>query len=381
LIVEVIAVGTELLIGQIVNSNVAHIGRRLAEEGFDAHHQVTVGDNLARVSDAITAALARADAVILTGGVGPTQDDLTREAICAATGRGMRRDEAHAERIHQRALTRRGVVAESALRMADYPDGAEALPNTEGVALGVALLHEGRWIFAVPGVPREMKAMLDVEVMPRLRMAAGEAAIIKSRVLHTWGYGESQVAEILDDLYQATNPSIAFLISDMEVKVRITAKADSEAAAEALIAPLEAEVRRRLAEVVFATDDETILDVLGHRLAGRTMAVIEVGTGGVVTQRLAAVAGFEGGSTLPAGADALDLARLARTGFGAEVGLGISELRIVEDAGEQATELTFAVVTPGGEGAETMRFFGVGERARSYAVIAALHLLHRSLAG
>jgi len=378
-IVEIIAVGTELLIGQIINSNVAHIGRRLADEGFDAHFQVTVGDNLERLSGAITTALGRADAVILTGGVGPTQDDLTREAICHATGRGMRRDEGHARRIHERIMARRGVVADSALRMADYPDGSDPLPNTQGVALGVALRHGGKWICAVPGVPREMMAMVDLEVMPRLRTAAGKAAVIKSRVLHTWGYGESQVAEILDDLYEATNPSIAFLISDMEVKVRITAKADDDASVDALIAPIEAEVRRRLGGVVFATDDETILDVIGTALGGRTVGVCEVATDGLVSHRLSAVGGFAGGTVLPAGDDAEALADRAMAAFGADIGVGVSGAVVVDDTGEQASEITFAIAGPSGSQSSTMRFFGTGERARSYAVIAALHVLRKAL--
>lgn len=379
MIVEVIAVGTELLIGQIINSNAAHIGQRLADEGFDAHHQVTVGDNLGRLSEAITTALQRADAVILTGGVGPTQDDLTREAICAATGRTMRRDEAHAGRIHDRIMARRGSVADSVLRMADYPDGAEPLPNTQGVALGVALNHEGQWIFAVPGVPREMTAMVDREVMPRLRLAAGKAAVIRSRVLHTWGFGESQVAEMLDDLYESTNPSIAFLISDMEVKVRITAKAEHEESVEALIGPVETEVRKRLGDVVFATDAETNLDVISRLLDGRRVGVHEVATAGMVTHRLSGITGFAGGTTTVSGPDATDLARQAAAAFAVDVGLGVSEARVVEDSGEEATEVTFAVVTRDGDTTRDMRFFGTGERARSYAVIAALHVLRQAL--
>jgi nicotinamide-nucleotide amidase len=379
MIVEVIAVGTELLIGQIINSNVAYIGQRLADEGFDAHHQVTVGDNLDRLSSAITTALGRADAVVLTGGVGPTQDDLTREAICAATGRAMLRDEEHARKIHERIMARRGVVPDSVLRMADYPEGAEPLPNTQGVALGVALLHEGKWICAVPGVPREMTAMVDLEVMPRLRTAAGKAAIIRSRVLHTWGYGESQIAEILDDLYETTNPSIAFLISDMEVKVRITAKADDAESVEALVAPVEAEVRRRLSDVVFATDEETNLDVVARLLDGRSVGVVEVATDGLVTHRLTAVPGFSGGTTMAEGEDALELAKRARSDFSADVGLGVSSPRVKDDAGDTATELTIAVVTDDHDEIREMRFFGVGERARSYAVIAALHVLRQSI--
>jgi len=258
LIVEVIAVGTELLIGQIINSNGAYIGSRLAEEGFDAHFQVVVGDNLGRMVSAIELALDRADAVLLTGGIGPTQDDLTREALCRVGGREMTRDERHAAWIEDRIRSQRGTVNPTVLRMADVPEGAEGLPNANGVALGVAMEHHGKWLFAVPGVPVEMKTMLDEQVIPRLRSLTGDHTVLRSRVLRTWGMGESQVAELLDDLFVATNPSVAFLISDMEVKVRITAKAADEAGAEALIAPIDHEVRTRLGDAVFAVDEETV---------------------------------------------------------------------------------------------------------------------------
>jgi nicotinamide-nucleotide amidase len=289
----------------------------------------------------------------------------------------MLRDEVHAERIRQRILSRRGSVAESVLRMAEYPETSEPLPNSQGVALGVAMRHRNRWIFAAPGVPREMKAMVDDEVMPRLRRSASKAAVIRSRVLHTWGLGESQVAEMLDDLYAATNPSIAFLIADMEVRVRITAKADTAEAAEALIEPVEGKVRDRLGDIVFATDDETVLDVLEVRLAERgwTVAVHEHGTDGLVLHRLGSLAQFVGGALVRTSSSADVMAEAARAGFAADVGLGISAPRVVDDAGDFATELDVAIHTPEGSTVETMRFFGTGERARAYAVIAAVHRL------
>ncbi|MDH5615939.1 MAG: competence/damage-inducible protein A, partial [Acidimicrobiia bacterium] len=190
MIVEVIAVGTELLLGQIVNSNVAVIGRRLAEEGFDAHFQVTVGDNLARLTDTIRTAAVRSDAVILTGGIGPTQDDLTREAICEVAGRRMVRNEEYANVIRERIMAARGVMPENNLRQADHPEGAEQLPNANGMALGISLEHEGTWLFAVPGVPSEMRVMIEDQVLPRLRRAAGGPTVLVSRVLKTWGWGE-----------------------------------------------------------------------------------------------------------------------------------------------------------------------------------------------
>jgi nicotinamide-nucleotide amidase len=381
MIVEVLSVGTELLIGQIINTNAAWIGSRLTDEGFDVNHHVTVGDNLARLSEAIATAMRRADAVIMTGGIGPTQDDLTREAICLATGRSMDRDDAYANLIRERIMARRGSIVPSVLRMAEYPLGATKLPNSQGVALGIALEHDGRQIFAVPGVPREMKAMIDGGVMPRLRAFAGKAAVIRSRVLHTWGHGESQIADLLHDLYTSTNPSIAFLISDMEVKVRMTAKADTPEEADALISPMENEIRRRLADVVFATDDETVTDVIRRTLVDRdwTLAVAENATDGLVAHRLGGLDRFAGGMLLRDGSDADQLAARAIEQFRSDVGVGVSPPRPVDDSGDMATEVTFAISTPTANTIESMRFFGTGERARSYAVIAAVHHLRIAL--
>ncbi len=384
MIVEVIAVGTELLIGQIVNTNGATIGERLAAEGFDAHHQVVVGDNLGRLTEAIRTAVTRADAVILTGGIGPTQDDMTREAICEVTGRAMVRDAEHAERIRRRITARRGSVADNVFRMADHPEGAEPLPNSQGVALGVALEHEGTLIFAVPGVPREMLALLDEEIMPRLRAASGEPAVLRNRVLRTWGFGESQIAELLDDLYVTVNPSVAFLISDMEVKVRISAKAEDADAAERLIAPVESVVRERLGSAVFASDDETVFDVVSGlaRQHGWSISVGEAGTTGSVGAALAANGGDTfAGSICARHGTAADLAASAMSMFGSEVAIGIGDADVVEDSGQTASVIEFSVVTPDGTRKRSMRFFGVGERATAYARIAALHLLRLALAG
>lgn len=386
MIVEVIAVGTELLIGQIVNSNAATIGARLADEGFDAHHQVTVGDNLERLADAIRTAVGRADAVILTGGIGPTQDDLTREAICLVTGREMSRDAEHAERIRRRVMETRGVVVDNVLRMADHPEGAATLPNINGVALGIAAEHEGVPIFAVPGVPREMSAMLDDQVLPRLRARAGEPTVLVSRVLHTWGHGESTVADMLDDLYAGTNPSIAFLIKEMEVRIRITAKAGTREEAESLIRPIETEVRSRLGPAVFATDGETNLDVLAGLLTTRgwTVATCEATTCGELAAGIAAAHPevLAGGLVLGANQDSAEaLATRATSDLGADVGVGVAAPIEDDDGGRSSTSVRVAVVTPEGTRGRTLRLLGSGERARAYAVFGAGHLARLAVSG
>jgi nicotinamide-nucleotide amidase len=389
-IVEVIAVGTELLIGQIVNSNAAHIGAGLAAEGFDAHYQVTVGDNIERLATAIREGLARSDAVVLTGGIGPTQDDQTRDAICAVLGVDMARDEAHADHIRDRLLKARGYVAETTLRMADYPEGSEPLPNGKGVALGVAAEHEGKLIFAMPGVPTEMTVMFEEQVLPRLRAASGEPAILKSRLLRTWGYGESQVSEMLDDLYETTNPSVAFLITASEVKIRISAKAEDEAVADAMIAGIESVVRERLGDAVFGADDETIDTLVAGLLAKKrwTVATVETSTLGMLATRLATAIGdgvsFAGGAVVPRIDGVSDVRRraLGLLDDGAEADVVVAVSEVVGDGhGSGSRRVGVAVRTPDGEAARTIALLGDDERARRFTVPGAMHAVRLAVSG
>lgn len=377
MIVEVVSVGTELLLGQIVNSNAAFIGRRLAEDGFDVNHQVSVGDNLGRLTEVLRTAATRADAVIITGGIGPTQDDLTRDAMCAVAGREMKRDEKHAEWIVSRVRAQGREPAPNVVRMADIPDGAEALPNANGVALGVAMEHEGTWLFAVPGVPVEMATMLEEQVLPRLRVAAGEPATLFSRVLKCWGRGESDIAEMLDDLFATANPSVAFLISDMEVKVRISAKAADEREAVALIAPIEAQVRSRLGDTVFATDDETVDGILVAGLAARgwTVATIEQATLGQVGGRL--VRATEGSdmfaATVVPGSGTRGLTPRA------DVTLEVGAIGVRSDARHPTRPVQMTVRTPVTTLERVFEFGGDDERVRTFATIAGLHLIRLAL--
>jgi nicotinamide-nucleotide amidase len=377
LIVEVIAVGTELLIGQIVNSNAASIGARLADEGIDAHFQVTVGDNLPRMITAIEQALSRSDAVLITGGIGPTQDDLTREAICRVADRPMTRDRAHAAWIEERIRAQTGALNPTVLRMADLPEGAEALPNVNGVALGLALEVGGKWVFAVPGVPVEMTAMVDGQVLPRLRALGGEPSVLRSRTLRIWGMGESRIAEMLDDLFGSTNPSIAFLIHDMEVNVRITAKGDGAAEAEALIRPMEDAVRARLGDLVFGVDEETVEALISADLANRgwTLATVERATLGRVGARIAETEGpgrVFAATAVPGGSD------LAAPEADVLVTVGT-----IGAKGQEGPPLTrpvmITVSTPERSMSRTFDLGGDDERVRSFATIAALHMIRLAL--
>lgn len=405
MIVEVVAVGTELLLGQVVNSNAATIGARLAEAGLDAHFQQTVGDNLERMVSAIRLAIGRSDAVIITGGIGPTQDDITREAICAATGRTMLHSDDYADRLRRRWEELGRVLPISNLRQADYPEGAEMLENPKGTAPGLALEHEGTWLFAVPGVPQEMIHLLDVEIIPRLRSSAGLDRVVRSRIIRSWGLPESKVGEMLDDLFQSgTNPSIAFLASAGEIKVRITAAGAAGPEVDALIAPVESVVRERLGSAVFGADDQTIETVLHELLRSRswTIGTAESATAGLVAARLTSLPGasevFRGGivayatdlkrdlldvleTEVVTEAAAIEMALGARTRLGCDVAVAVTGSAGPEAQEQPTGTMIMAVATPEGVMARTFRLPGDRERVRTYAATAALHLTRLAVAG
>ncbi|WP_419929190.1 competence/damage-inducible protein A [Candidatus Poriferisocius sp.] len=303
---EVIAVGTELLLGQIVDTNSSWIGEQLALAGIDSHHQVKVGDNFDRMQAVLNQALERSDSVIMCGGLGPTQDDITRDVIAAALGVELVRRDDIVERISTVFGGRGRAMPENNLRQADVPDGAEVLPVMPGTAPGFKVETGGKAVYAVPGVPWEMQQMVGECVLPDLKQRAGITAVIKSRTLRTWGDSESGLAEKLhgeiERLDETGECTIAFLASGMEgLKVRLTAKAPSEAEVDEILANEDQIVRGIIGDIVFGVDDETmesaVLDALRQR--GWTLALAESLTGGLIGSRLTAVPGasdvFRGG--------------------------------------------------------------------------------------
>jgi nicotinamide-nucleotide amidase len=303
----VVAVGTELLLGQIVDTNSSWIGQALAEAGIDSHLQIKVGDNLDRIVDVLRLALERSEAVIVCGGLGPTQDDITRDAIAAVMGVGLHRDEDVLTRIKEMFAARGREMAANNARQADVPDGGEVIPQTRGTAPGLICPVGGKVVYAVPGVPHEMTDMVERAIIPDLQRRSGTPAVIVSRTLRTWGLAESTLAEVVAPRLEALderggNPTIAFLASGIEgIKVRVTAKAPDRAAALAVLDAEEAELRAILGELVFGVDDESMEHAVGKRLlaAGLTLAVAESLTGGLVASRLVNVPGsgdwFKGG--------------------------------------------------------------------------------------
>jgi nicotinamide-nucleotide amidase len=286
---EIVAVGTELLLGQIVNTNERWLGEQLAAIGVDVPYGQVVGDNLDRIVESLRLASSRADAVLVTGGLGPTQDDLTRDAIGALLGVGMERD-AEIERFLRERFTAFGYaeMPVNNLRQADVPIGVRTIMPMRGTAPGlIAPVPGGATVYAVPGVPGEMVEMMEGTILPELASRSGGAIV--SRVLRCAGIGESRVAEMLADLYDASpNPSVAFLASAGEVKVRLTAKAASRDEAGRMLAPLVDQVRARLGDVVYTVDDESLEEAVLRllRASERTIACAESLTGGGVGARL-----------------------------------------------------------------------------------------------
>jgi nicotinamide-nucleotide amidase len=410
-IVEVLAVGTEMLLGQIINTNAAAIGARLAEHGFDHYRQSVVGDNMERLTAAIAEATQRCDALVITGGLGPTQDDLTREALCAAAGVEMRPDEEYAAALRDLWERRGRVMPESNLRQAQVPEGAEMIDNAKGTAPGLRMRVGECWVFALPGVPQEMEPMLDDTVLPFLtEHRSGDGGAIVSRLLRTWGESESRVAELLADLYTgSTNPTVAFLASGGEIKVRLTARSDTRRDAEALIVPMEDEVRTRLSRFVFGADDDTVERIIlaAARERGWSLATAESVTGGSVA---AALTGVPGASDVFVGS-IVSYAVRAKTALlgvdpkliaahgqvSAEVAAAMAEgaaerlgadavVSVTGSAGPEPLDLppgtvVIGVRTPEGSRTRTLYLPGDRERVRAYATTAALHHLRLGLTG
>jgi nicotinamide-nucleotide amidase len=411
---EIVGVGTELLLGQIVNTNAAWIGQRLADVGWDCLRHTCVGDNQARIAEVVREALGRADAVVVTGGLGPTQDDVTREALAEVAGVPLvRRPELEAwlrERFARMGIAR---MAEMNLRQADVPEGARYIDNARGTAPGLIVEVGGKPVYAVPGVPREMEGMLEQVVLPDLAARAGEGRAIVSRVLRTAGVGESRLAERLTPLWEAAGGgkvTLAYLASPGEVRVRLTAVGATREEALAEIAPLEAKVREELGEVVYGVDDETLEEVVGRLLRdrGRTLATAESLTGGLLGGRVTTVAGssdyYLGGVVsyaTEAKAALLDvdrdllaaegpvsepvaaaMAEGARRAFGADLGLATTGVAgPTEQDGRPVGTLCLAVADAAGTATSTLRAPGDRAQVRAWAVTVALDLLRRRLEG
>jgi nicotinamide-nucleotide amidase len=408
---EVLAIGTELMLGQIVDTNSAWIGEQLAASGIDSFEHRVIGDNQARIVGALRDLLSRSDAVLVCGGLGPTQDDLTRDAIAEVMGVALVRRMDLAEEIAKMFRARLRDMPQNNLRQADVPEGGDAIPNPIGTAPGLLCeVGSGKVVYAVPGVPYEMQLMVQEHVLPDLLRRSGSAAAIVSRSLKTWGTSESglaeQIAHRLDALdASGGNPTIAFLARGIEgLVVRVTAKAATEDEARVLVEAEEKELRAILGDLVFGVDHETMEHAVLNRLRARgwTLGVAESLTGGLIGARIVNVPGasdvFRGtigsyatdvkrsilgvtAASVVSEQAAREMAEGAQRVLGADVGIAVTGVAgPTEQDGVAVGTVYFALALPGHPTeAVSTRLPGDRERLRQFSTISLLNLLRQRL--
>ena len=410
--VEVVAVGTELLLGQIADTNSQWLGEQLAANGISSHFHQHVGDNHDRIVLAFRTALARSDAVIVCGGLGPTQDDITREAIAEVMNVSLERHDDLVDAIRTMFASRNREMPANNLRQADVPRGATVIEPRRGTAPGLICPVGNKVIYAAPGVPFELTEMFERAILPDLKNRSGESAVIASRVLRTWGASESGLAEALatrfDELEARGDITIAYLASGIEgIKVRLTARGSDALHAEALLAEEEVTVRHiindRYGDVIFGVDDETMEDAIASRLIARglTLGIAESLTGGLISSRLVNIPGasswYRGcvvsyasevkfdvlnvtrGPVVSASA-AIEMAQGARHVLKSDVGLGITGVAGPSEQDGHVPGTVFVGWSLGDDtGSVELRLPGDRPRVRAYGAISALDALRRQL--
>ena len=394
---EVVAIGTELLLGQIVDTNSSWIGEQLALVGIDSLYQVKVGDNAERMEETIRAALARSDAVICCGGLGPTQDDITREVIAKIMGVRMHRDENIAGKIREMFEARGRVMAENNLRQADIPNGAMPISQMPGTAPGLLCPIGNKVIYAVPGVPFEMREMMKGTILNDLQKRSGKSAVIRSRVLRTWGQSESGLAEMLasrmEELDNLGTATLAFQASGIDgIKVRITCKADSEALVQEVLSTEEILIRNILGDVIFGVDEESMESVILNLLKDQklTLSSAEALTGGILATRMSALDSkldlYKGSIVrlhdeknlkIPGPNRAAAAAQSARAYFSSDI--GIAALLPEENEDYAPGTVFIAISMQGVRKSRSITLPGALSRMRSYSVISLLDYLRKTL--
>ena len=293
---EIITIGTELLLGQIIDTNAAYLSQQMAAIGFNVFRTTTIGDNRERIVSAIKRALDECNIVIISGGIGPTVDDKTREAVAVATDRDLEFDQNLLNDIKAFFKKRGLVLGENNPRQAYIPHGAIPVRNPVGTAPGFIVKHGTSYVVSLPGVPKELYHLMQNTVLPFITREFGLDAVIKMRVLRTAGTGESHIDRLIEDLEESENPTVGLSAHPGAVDIRVTAKAESERIAQQLLDDMEERLRERLGKMIYGVDDETIESVVVKLLAeqGLKLGILETNTGGVLASRLTAVPdGFE----------------------------------------------------------------------------------------
>ena len=406
---DVVAIGTELLLGQIVDTNSSWLGEQLSAAGIDSCLQVKVGDNLNRMVKAIRQTLEDADAVIICGGLGPTHDDITREAIAEIMGVELEFNDEVGMAISEMFASRNRRMPEINMRQAMVPKGANIIEQRRGTAPGLICPVGNKVIYAVPGVPYELYEMFERAILPDLLVRSGSVSVISSRVLRTWGESESGLNErlfgVIEELESVGNPTLAFLASGWEgIKVRLTAKAATRPEVVSILDEWEQKVRAAIGDIVFGIDDDTMESVVLQMLRDRglTLGLAESVTGGLVSGRLTNIAGasdvLRGGVVSYASEvkfdvlgvtngpvvspeAAIEMAVGAQRVLGADVGLSLTGVAgPAEQEGQRPGTLCIGVALPNGVTASSVvQLPGARDQIRQLSVISALDFLRRQL--
>ncbi|MDD5468708.1 MAG: CinA family nicotinamide mononucleotide deamidase-related protein [Anaerolineales bacterium] len=375
-VAEIITIGTELLLGEILDTNAQYLARALREIGIDLYRKSTVGDNPKRIAEAIQQALSRADIVLMTGGLGPTVDDPTREAVALALGVSLEFHPELWEQVQARFKRYERQPTENNKRQAMLPAGATAIENPVGTAPAFLYELQEKVIIALPGVPREMEHLLQNQVLPYLMAHYHPGVVILSRIVHTAGIGESQIDDLIGDLEGMDNPTVGLAAHSGQVDIRITAKAASTQAADQLILPVIGRLQERLGAWIYGLDKESLEVVAMRRLAekGWRLVVVEAGTQAALIRRLASfkeqlASGHVLGS-LPSEERLSELLHAYCREQQAEVGMGV-----VVYPGSEKQDARFLLLTPAGMQRFARPYGGPPQSAPRWAVNASLDIL------
>lgn len=377
-VAEIITIGTEILLGEIVDTNARTIARALRDTGIDLYRKTTVGDNAVRIAQATQQAMERSDIIITTGGLGPTVDDTTREALANAVGLELEYRPDLWEQITERFQRFGRKPTENNKRQAYIPLGALAVENPVGTAPAFIIETERHAIIALPGVPREMDYLLNKSIIQYLRERYNIHGLIKARVIHTVGVGESQIDNLIGELEKLSNPTVGLSAHSGQVDIRITAKAESEDDADKLIEAIENIVRKRLRKWVYGADEITLESVALKNIEekGLTLVALEAGLHGELIQRLANTAGpFLGGEVLknlPSPEELSEIAINYRRTRKADICLGVA---IYPDETKQSVSLV--LVTPEKTKEFSRLYGGPAEYVSRWAIHNSLDLLRR----
>ncbi len=387
---EIISIGTELLLGEIIDTNAAWLAQQLAAIGVDVYFRTTVGDNVSRIASTIQIAMSRADVIITTGGLGPTVDDMTREGIAQAVGVSLELNHELVEQIRVRFAKWGRAMSDNNVRQAYIPHGATPVENPVGTAPCFIVEHEGHSIFVLPGVPREMKHLTETRVLPWLREKMGDEAIILSKTLRTCAVGESLIDEKIADLETESNPTVGLAAHPGQTDVRITAKANTRADAEKLIADMEARVRERLGDWIYGEGNETVEQVIARMLTAqnKTVAIAESNTLGKIAERL---------RSTPEGLNVTDnlirvndddvneknaeqIAGMLRASSGADIAIAVVSTMGEQDMYKADTGKTaIAIASDAKTRSYSYPVGGMGEMAQNWTAVRALDILRRAL--